>query len=79
MVIWDYDVPLSASVVGWAVLINNVAGLEMLLDCGYLRATVLVGIGAACRWVVGFRILRLIGLARPIGAFDGIGQWFGLV
>ena len=62
MVIWDYDLPSSASAVSWAVLINNVAALEILLDCGYLRSAVLVGIGAMVRGVVGWWVMKEAGI-----------------
>ena len=38
----------------WAVIINNVAALEILLDCGYVRAAILAAIGAVCRAGVGW-------------------------
>ncbi|KAI8931200.1 hypothetical protein NX059_011550 [Plenodomus lindquistii] len=62
LIIWDYDLPSSATAVSWAVIVNNVAALEILMDCGYLRAGVLVGVGAACRTVVGWGVLRAAGL-----------------
>ncbi|KAI9726580.1 MAG: sterol homeostasis protein [Chrysothrix sp. TS-e1954] len=62
MVIWDYDLPSSASAVSWAVLINNVAALEILLDCGYVRSAVIVGIGAIVRGVVGWWVMREAGI-----------------
>jgi lipid intermediate transporter len=54
LLIWQYDLPSSASAVSWAVIINNVAALEILLDCGYLRAMILAAIGAVCRAGVGW-------------------------
>lgn len=38
----------------WAVIINNVAALEILLDCGYVRAALLAAVGAVCRAGVGW-------------------------
>ncbi|KLU86216.1 arv1 superfamily protein [Magnaporthiopsis poae ATCC 64411] len=35
MVIWEYDVPAAARSLGWAVVLNNVEALKILLDCGY--------------------------------------------
>lgn len=64
MVIWDYDLPSSASAVSWAVIVNNIAALEILLDCGYVRAMVLAAVGAAGRWAVGWWLLRCVGLAN---------------
>ncbi|KAH9877002.1 hypothetical protein IAQ61_002363 [Plenodomus lingam] len=34
LIIWDYDLPSSATAVSWAVIVNNVAALEILMDCG---------------------------------------------
>jgi len=62
LIVWEYDLPSSASAVSWAVIVNNVAALEILIGCGYLRAAVLVGVGAACRAVVGWVVLRAVGL-----------------
>lgn len=54
LLVWQYDLPSSASAVSWAVIINNVAALEILLDCGYVRAALLCAIGAVCRAGVGW-------------------------
>lgn len=54
LLVWNYDLPSSASAVSWAVIINNVAALEILLDCGYVRAGVLAAVGAVCRAGVGW-------------------------
>jgi hypothetical protein len=62
LIIWDYDLPSSATAVSWAVIVNNTAALEILMDCGYVRAGVLVGIGAGLRTLVGWGILRAAGL-----------------
>ena len=35
LIIWDYDLPSSATAVSWAVIVNNAAALEILMDCGY--------------------------------------------
>ncbi|KAF2623716.1 Arv1-like protein, partial [Macroventuria anomochaeta] len=58
LIIWDYDLPSSATAVSWAVIVNNVAALEILMDCGYLRAGMLVGVGAGARWVVAGSVVR---------------------
>ncbi|KAL1638168.1 hypothetical protein SLS58_008908 [Diplodia intermedia] len=84
LIIWDYDLPSSASAVSWAVIVNNVAALEILMDCGYLRAGLLVGAGAAVRAVVGELVLASVGLrgsAAGLGAGDGsqVGGWMGLI
>jgi hypothetical protein len=54
LLVWNYDLPSSASAVSWAVIINNVAALEILLDCGHLLAAVLAAVGAVCRAGVGW-------------------------
>jgi lipid intermediate transporter len=54
--------PSSASAVSWAVILNNVAALDILMDCGFARAAVLVTVGAAAREVVGRTALELVGL-----------------
>lgn len=54
LLIWKYDLPSSASAVSWAVIINNIAALEILLDCGYIRAALLAAIGAVFRGGVGW-------------------------
>lgn len=63
LLVWQYDLPSSASAVSWAVIINNVAALEILLDCGYIEAGLLCAIGAVCRAGVGWGILRAVGIA----------------
>ena len=54
LLVWQYDLPSSASAVSWAVIINNVAALEILLNCGYVRAAMLCAVGAVCRAGVGW-------------------------
>jgi len=54
LLVWNYDLPSSASAVSWAVIINNVAALEILLDCGYVRAAILAAFGAVFRAGVGW-------------------------
>lgn len=62
LIIWDYDLPSSATAVSWAVIVNNIAALEILMDCGYIKAGILVGVGAGIRTLVGWAILRAAGL-----------------
>lgn len=62
LIIWDYDLPSSATAVSWAVIVNNVAALEILMDCGYVRAGVLVGVGAAVRSAVAWGMMKGVGL-----------------
>lgn len=71
MVIWDYDVPAAAKSVGWAVVVNNVEALNILLDCGYLKACLLTGVGAVVRLVTGWGILQAVGLGE-VGRNGGI-------
>ena len=85
LIVWEYDLPSAATAVSWAVIVNNVAALEILMDCGYLRAAVLAFVGAGCRAVVEWCLLRLIGL-QDTGASDlgtgmilqmlGHGKWW---
>jgi len=62
LIIWDYDLPSSATAVSWAVIVNNVAALEILMDCGYVRAGTLVAVGAGVRSVIAWGMLRGVGL-----------------
>ncbi|KAH7048498.1 Arv1-like family-domain-containing protein [Macrophomina phaseolina] len=73
LIIWDYDLPSSASAVSWAVIVNNIAALEILMDCGYVRAAVLVGVGAAVRAAVGEVVLASVGLRGIANAASGGG------
>jgi hypothetical protein len=84
LIIWDYDLPSSATAVSWAVIVNNIAALEILMDCGYVRAAVLVGIGAGLRSVVANSVLRGAGLGTGWGdgnaGVDRLGEglmWVG--
>lgn len=70
MVIWEYDVPAAARSLGWAVVANNVEALKILLDCGYIPAGILAGVGALCRWIVGRGILFAAGL----DGMDSVGD-----
>ncbi|KAK8028813.1 Arv1-like family-domain-containing protein [Apiospora marii] len=94
MVIWDYDVPAAARSLGWAVVLNNVEALKILLDCGYPVALVLAAAGAVARWIVGRAILWVVGLegvdsvseercrrrrAGDYGGGQGVGGAAGLV
>lgn len=62
LIVWDYDLPSSASAVSWAVMINNVAALEILMDCGYLRAMALVTVGTLAGTSAGQLLLSAVGL-----------------
>ncbi|KAI4727052.1 ARV1-like protein [Aureobasidium sp. EXF-10728] len=83
LLIWKYDLPSSASAVSWAVIINNVAALEILLECGVIRAAILAAVGAVCRagvgWVSfvtvqydGLELMILQGILRAAGVGSGV-------
>lgn len=44
MLIWSYDVPIASKVVAWAVIIHEVEALRTVLNCGYIRAAVMIAI-----------------------------------
>ncbi|QDS69255.1 hypothetical protein FKW77_002043 [Venturia effusa] len=73
LIIWEYDLPSAASAVSWAVILNNIAAIEILMDCGYLRAGLLVLIGAMCRAAVGWVVLSVVGLQERSWGLDGVG------
>ena len=78
LIIWDYDLPSSATAVSWAVIVNNVAALEILMDCGYIRAGVLVGVGAGARWLVAGSVVREAGLGtgwEDGGVIGSVERW----
>jgi lipid intermediate transporter len=53
--------------VGWAVLLNNIEALLILLDCGYVIATGLAVSGFVARWVVETWFLSFVGLSSDTG------------
>ncbi|KAL8646528.1 MAG: hypothetical protein Q9226_006816 [Calogaya cf. arnoldii] len=64
MVVWSYN-DVGGSVgrgVEWAVGMQNLEALRILLECGYLGAASLVGAGWMARWAVGRLILGFVGL-----------------
>lgn len=71
LIIWDYDLRSSATAVSWAVIVNNIAALGILLDCGYVRAGVLVGVGAAVRAGVAWGVLWGAGLGNGWEGYGG--------
>ena len=85
MVIWEYDVPAAARSLGWAVVVNNVEALKILLDCGYGVAILLATAGALSRWIIGRAVLWAAGLegVDSVGessvAEDGRALWALLV
>lgn len=48
--------------VSWAVAVQNLEALRILLDCGYIGAGGLVAAGGVVRWVVKSTILGAVGL-----------------
>lgn len=48
--------------VAWAVAVQNMEALRILLGCGYMTALGLVAVGGAVRWVVRSVILGAVGL-----------------
>ncbi|KAF2219631.1 Arv1 protein [Elsinoe ampelina] len=68
LLIWSYDLPSSASAVSWAVIVNNVAALNILLDCGLGRAVGLAAVGAVARGLVGWGVLSAVGVEGGVAA-----------
>lgn len=66
MVVWKYD-DARGSVgrgVEWAVAVQNLEALRILLECGYVGAAGLVGVGWMARWAVARIILGFVGLGE---------------
>lgn len=66
MVVWKYD-DAGGSVgrgVEWAVAVQNLEALRILLECGYLGAAGLVGAGWMVRWAVARLTLGSVGLGE---------------
>lgn len=49
MVIWSYDVPFAATVLGWAISFNTIEALTIILQCGYLKACFMTAVAAFLR------------------------------
>lgn len=80
LIIWDYDLPSSATAVSWAVIVNNIAALEILMNCGYVRASILVGVGAGLRSAVGWGMLWAVGMGTGWEGYDALQSmrdWIG--
>ena len=78
MVVWKYDGAENESEgwnvgksvghgVEWAVAVQNLEALRILLGCGYLSAAGLVAAGAATRWVIAAMVLSSVGLGIARG------------
>jgi len=64
MVVWKYD-DIGGQLwrgVEWAVALQNLEALRILLGCSYLGAGALVAVGAFARWFVGRVIMGIAGL-----------------
>ncbi|KAH7064058.1 Arv1-like family-domain-containing protein [Paraphoma chrysanthemicola] len=80
LIIWEYDLPSSATAVSWAVIVNNIAALEILMDCGYVRAGVLVAVGAGARSLVAWGMVRGVGLGTGWEGYsvdESVRGWIG--
>ena len=77
MVVWKYDDAenegdgwnVGKSVgkgVDWAVAVQNLEALRILLGCGYVSAAGLVVSGAITRWVVAAVMLGAVGLGAGL-------------
>ena len=78
MVIWDYDVPAAAKSVGWAVVVNNVEALRILLGVGYFWAAALALVGAVVRAGVGGGVLWWVGVGGGGGLEGWVGKGYGI-
>jgi len=52
--------------VSWAVAVQNLEALRILLGCGYLGAGGVVAAGAAVRWFVRTATLGVAGLGEGV-------------
>ena len=78
MVIWEYDVPAAATSVGWAVVVNNVEALRILMGTDYARAAGLAGAGAVVRAVASQAVLGSVGFGTGrVGIGGDWGEWVG--
>jgi len=79
MVVWKYDDAdnesdgwnVGRSVgrgVEWAVAVQNLEAVRILLGSGYLSAAGLVAAGAVARWVVAAVVLGVVGLGAGLSA-----------
>ncbi|MCJ1232305.1 sterol homeostasis protein [Varicellaria rhodocarpa] len=74
MVVWKYDDEGGqvGKGVEWAVAVQNLEALRILLGCSYFVAGVLVGAGALARLVVGKIIFEVVGLRDVGGGLSGL-------
>ena len=66
MVVWRYDDVEGqvAQGVEWAVAVQNLEALSILLECSYIVASLMVGGGLTAKTIVGRVVLRLAGLSK---------------
>lgn len=79
MIIWDYDVPLAAALVGWAVNFNVVEALTIILSCSYFKAIVITAMssiakGAVSRFIFMPILLNDCDVEFPSLDVSAIGQ-----
>jgi hypothetical protein len=75
LIVWKYDLPSAISAVSWAVIVNNMAALEILMDCGYGRALALVVIGDIVRASMGWLVLGSVGLEDRVWGDLRVGMY----
>lgn len=75
LIIWEYDLRRAREVVEWAVAVNNVAAVEILVGCGWARAVGVVGVGMVCRGCVVGWLLGVGGVDGGTGLGLGLGAW----
>lgn len=63
MVVWSYDIPAATKAVGWAVNVNTVEALNIVLRCGYPRAILMTVLAAIARTFIARGIILRITLA----------------
>ncbi|ODQ67037.1 Arv1-like protein [Nadsonia fulvescens var. elongata DSM 6958] len=81
MVIWSYDIPLAAMVVGWVVNLNVIVTLCIILNCGYVKAIFITSITAILQILIWRNfIVWLILRNTSIDYFTvGLGSWRGIL
>ena len=68
MAVWKYDDAGGqvARGVSWAVALQNLEALRILLGCSYLAAGALVGAGSLAQLIVGRVMLNVVGLGAVV-------------
>jgi len=59
------------------VIVNNTAALEILMDCGYVRAGMLVAVGAGVSSAVGWGMVWGAGLGTGWEGYDVVEEVWG--